>query len=272
MKTLGVDVSHWEGQIDWPTAARWIPFAYYKCTEGESGIDNTFSPNKRGCQTAGLPHAPYHYYHPELDPLIQANHFIATAGRDYLRYIVDVEEQVETDPVKLKAFLDRCEQLTAIKPAIYTSADRWNTWVHPKPMWANSYDLVVAHYTSWHVPTLPIGWGGYRMWQFSDCHYFPGLTTEVDADWFNGSLDQVRQWFGNYKEIEQPANPLRVRSYFDHLHIRQLPSVTSREIDHLDKGDLVEVEEVGGKDVWVRHAAGWTAVEIDGYRYMEVVR
>jgi hypothetical protein len=27
-----------------------------------------------------------------------------------------------------------------------------------------------------------------------------------------------------------------------------------------------------GQDVWVKHARGWSAVEIDGYRYMEVVK
>jgi nucleoid DNA-binding protein len=40
----------------------------------------------------------------------------------------------------------------------------------------------------------------------------------------------------------------------------------------LERGEVVEVEELGGFDSWVRHARGWTAVERGGYRYMEVIK
>ena len=63
-----------------------------------------------------------------------------------------------------------------------------------------------------------------------------------------------------------------LRSLFDGLHIRQLPKVTAREVGHLAKDEVVELEELGGFDAWVKHARGWTAVERGGYRYMEVVK
>ncbi len=272
MKTLGVDVSHWEGTIDWITASHWIPFAWYKCTDGVSGIDNTFAQNKAGCQQTGMPHAPYHYYQPGQDPLAQANHFITTAGRDYFRYIVDVEEPELILPAHLKTFLNRCEQLTGVKPAIYTSADRWNTWVQPKPSWSNLYELIVAHYTTEPQPILPGGWESYLMWQFSKFYYFPGSPCEVDGDWFKGDLQQARDWFGNYRQVDHPAAKVELRSHFDNLHVRLEPKVSSREVGHLMRGDVVILEEVGGQDVWVRHQEGWSAVEIDGYRYMELVK
>jgi len=275
MRTQGVDVSHWEGLIDWQEAARWVPFVYYKCTDGLNMFDPTFKLNQAGCQAHGIPHAPYHYFQPSLDPTAQANWFISNAGKLYKRYVLDVEE----DPIlgeivpQLQAFLLRCEQLTGIKPAIYTSPGFWNTYVKPKPAWARSYDLLVAHYTADHLPIIPIGWDHWAIWQYTDDFYFPGCSSAADGDWFNGTLSQTRQWFGNYKQVDPPyISHTKLRSQFDQLHVRKNPSKTSKEVAHLSKGETVELEDLGGKDVWVKHERGWTCIEKDGYRYMEVVK
>ncbi len=276
MRTIGMDVSHWEGIIDWPVASRYLGFAYYKCTDGVSYVDPTFYLNRAGCIEFGLAHAPYHFYQPALDPVAQAEHFIHTAGQNYPRYIVDVEEPEGVDeglPGKLLTFLLCCAQLTGgVKPAIYTSPGYWNEYVRPKPAWAKNYDLIVAHYTAEHIPTLPLGWDQWRIWQFSDFYFAPGCNTEIDGDWFNGTLEQCRQWFGNYRQVDPPIVSLRARSYFDNLHVRQHPSIEGKEISHLAKGDAVVIEDLAGKDVWIKHSAGWTCVEKDGYRYMEVIK
>jgi len=275
MKTLGVDVSHWEGLIDWSVAGRWVPFAYYKCTDGVKFIDPTFELNKAGCTAAGVPHAPYHYYQPGYEPIAQADHFIQAAGKGYGRYILDLEEpdRVENITPKIQAFLERVEQLTATRPAIYTSAGYWNDFIHPKPTWAKDYDLIVAHYTLARLPLLPIGWTTWRIWQFSDCWFFPGCNETADADWFNGDLAVARSWFGNYREVDPPIiNKTQARSLFPDLHIRHLPSILARQVGHLAKGETVDVNELGGKEVWIKHTRGWTCVEKDGYRYMEVIK
>ncbi len=284
MKTFGVDVSHWEAKIDWQLAAPTVGFAYYKCTEGTRWFDVQFENNRQGCSLAGLPHAPYHYFHPLADPVQQANFFIETAGRSYKRYILDVEKP-DRDPqivLHIRSFLDRCHELTGIHPAIYTSAGYWNDFVHPKPAWSSKYDLIVANYTVKRQPVLPIGWDDYKIWQFSDYFFIPGCTEACDGNWFNGSLDQCRQWFGNYKPwilsnsgspIEQAAGAgLSVRSHLEGLNIRLAPTINSKDLGDLHKGEVVQVEELGGRDVWIKHTRGWSAVEIDGYRYAEVVK
>jgi GH25 family lysozyme M1 (1,4-beta-N-acetylmuramidase) len=277
MRTFGIDVSHWEGKIDWEIAAQAIGFAYYKCTDGIRYIDDQFLNNQRGCAEVGLPHAPYHYFQPALDPTLQAEHFIHTAGKQYCKYIVDVEAR-ERDPKitqKVFAFLERVEQLTGSRPAIYTSAGYWNDFIQPQPAWAGAYDLLVAHYTAAHIPLLPSGWKQFAIWQFSDYWDLPGCAEHADANWFNGSLEQCRVWFGNAQEIKpQPpaVNPFKLRSLFENLHIRQSPNMNARITGKLEKDESVEVEQLGGYDVWVRHARGWTAVERGGYHYMEVVK
>ncbi len=276
MRTHGVDVSHWEGIIDWREASHWVPFAYFKCTDGQSMYDNTFVINKAGCRAAGIPFAPYLYWQPTHDPEEQAIYFVSKVGDHTGRYIVDVEEtssMVSDLGARLYPCLKKIEQLTGRKPAIYTSAGFWNGSVFPKPTWAHEYELLVAHYTNEHAPLLPIGWDHWTIWQYTDHYYFPGCTCAADGDWFNGSLSQMRQWFGNYHQVDPaPAIPFQVKSLFDNLHIRRNPSVLSKEVGHLAKGEVVDVLELGGNEVWVKHNRGWTAVEIGGYRYMEVVK
>ncbi len=275
MRTLGIDVSHWEGFIDWQLVSKWLSFAYFKCTDGVSYVDNTFEPNRQGCKLTGLAHAPYHWFQPAEDPIAQADHFVHVAGKTFKKYIVDVEEDIGADeelPGSLHAFLLRCTQLTGIKPAIYTSPGYWTEFVKPYPTWAEEYELLVAHYTAEHTPTLPSGWDKWKVWQFSDYFFVSGCTTEVDGDWFNGTIDECRQWFGNYRSIDPAIVSLRAKSLFDQLHVRIDHSVGSKELGHLQRGDVVNIDQLGGQDVWVHHAGGWSCVEKDGYRYMEVIK
>jgi GH25 family lysozyme M1 (1,4-beta-N-acetylmuramidase) len=273
MKTLGVDVAHWEGVIDWNVASKWVPFAYFKCTDGTGLFDSTYLPNKHGCQAAGLPFAPYHYFEPADDPEVQAQLFVTKAGDHRGPYIADFEEPGVDLSDKYLRFLIKVQHLAGRKPAIYTSTGFWNEHVKPYPTWAHEYDLLIAHYTSEHSPILPIGWDHWTIWQYTDAFYFPGCTCAADGNWFNGSLDQMRAWFGNYhQEDPLPSTPFQFKSLFDNLHIRQEPTVSAREVGHLLKGEVVDVEQLGGDGAWIKHARGWTAVEINGYRYMEKVK
>jgi lysozyme len=277
MRILGVDVSHWEGDIDWKTAAPTIGFAYYKCTDGVKFVDPHFTANRQGCSEAGLAHAPYHYFQPELDPTAQAEHFIMSAGKGYHKYIVDVEEprRVPQFTQNLHTFLLRVEQLSASRPVIYTSAGYWNEFMQPCPPWSKDYELIVAHYTLAHQPTLPQGWVDWHIWQFSDDWYFRGCSERADANWFNGSLESCLAWFGNARDpgnVKQEVEGLKLRALFNELRIRQSPNLKAKQVGKLKKGEQVRVEQLGGYDVWVKHERGWTAVEIEGYRYMEVVK
>jgi hypothetical protein len=120
---------------------------------------------------------------------------------------------------------------------------------------------------------LPIGWDKWIAWQFTDNFYFPGCNCAADGNWFNGTLDQMRIWFKNYREVTPPpARPFQARSLFEGLHIRQLPNINAKEVGHLSKGEVVDVLDFSGADAWIRHPLGWTAVEINGYRYMEVFK
>ena len=60
----GIDVSKWNGNVDWQTAKRsGVSFVFIKATEGKDMIDPAFEASWKGASTAGIPHAPYHFYY-----------------------------------------------------------------------------------------------------------------------------------------------------------------------------------------------------------------
>ncbi len=56
MSVLGIDVSHFQGEIDWDAVARSeMRFAFVKASEGNTMVDSRFQRNWTACQDAGLP-------------------------------------------------------------------------------------------------------------------------------------------------------------------------------------------------------------------------
>ncbi len=61
-KTRGIDVSHYQGNINWRTVAadRNVSYVYIKATEGMNLVDNMYYQNLRGAHAAGIPEGTYH--------------------------------------------------------------------------------------------------------------------------------------------------------------------------------------------------------------------
>ena len=83
--TEGIDVSHWQGAIDWTmVAASGKRFAYIKASESTDFVDPAFLQNRAGARAAGLYVGAYHFAQPSAtagDAVAEADHFIDTAGR-----------------------------------------------------------------------------------------------------------------------------------------------------------------------------------------------
>ena len=77
----GVDVSHFDGAIDWAAARRdGVAFAIIKATEGTSFVDNHFATNWTNTRANGIIHGAYHFFRPKSDPVAQADFFVQVAG------------------------------------------------------------------------------------------------------------------------------------------------------------------------------------------------
>ena len=90
----GVDVSHYQGEIDWERlAGEDISFAYIKATEGSGHKDEMFDRNWSEAQTTGLRIGAYHFFSLDSAGADQAENFCSTvtAVDGMLPPVVDVE-------------------------------------------------------------------------------------------------------------------------------------------------------------------------------------
>ncbi|MDN5822551.1 MAG: methionine adenosyltransferase domain-containing protein, partial [Brachybacterium sp.] len=75
----GVDVSSYQGEIDWPTlAGNDLDFAYLKATEGSSYVDERFVENWEHARSTDLLVGAYHFVSFESPGRSQAQHVIDT--------------------------------------------------------------------------------------------------------------------------------------------------------------------------------------------------
>src|SRR5579859_5530209 len=73
----GVDISHYDGTIDWATAhGDGIDFAFAKATESTNFTDPTFATNWAGMKKAGVVRGAYHFFHADVDPTAQMTYFV----------------------------------------------------------------------------------------------------------------------------------------------------------------------------------------------------
>src|SRR4051812_2490353 len=131
----GVDVSHFDGTIDWAAARRdGVAFAIIKATEGTSFVDNHFATNWTKTRANGIIHGAYHFFRPKSDPVAQADFFVQVAGSPKsgdLPPVIDLEVTDGLTAAQVAAgartFLQRVQQKTGRVPMIYTSVRVFNS-------------------------------------------------------------------------------------------------------------------------------------------------
>ena len=65
----GIDVSYYQGTIDWTSAkASGIDFAYARISDGTGFIDPQFAANWANMKAAGIVRGAYQFFRPETDP------------------------------------------------------------------------------------------------------------------------------------------------------------------------------------------------------------
>ncbi|UGQ45898.1 glycoside hydrolase family 25 protein [Massilia endophytica] len=195
----GIDVSHYQQNIDWSkVAGAGVVFAYAKATGGSSFVDPAFSRNWQSMREAGLYRGAYHFFLAGDDPKVQAEQFIKTIGklrRKDLPPMLDVETDDDTDIETLQeralVWLQTVEKSTGRTPVVYTDngfADK----VLTDPRFAR-YPFWIADYAG-SVSGVPNPWEkrGWQFWQYEDSGSVAGITGEVDLDKFQGTLADLR--------------------------------------------------------------------------------
>ena len=184
----GIDVSHHQGQIEWAQVCdSGIAFAFIKATEGLSYTDPLFAKNWAAARHVGIRRGAYHFFRPQLDPVRQAQHFLAVIGHDHseLPPVLDVEVLDGVAPQEVITRTQQCmgvltEELT-VAPILYTSAYFWRDTLGNPPAFSN-HPLWIAHYTHALSPTVPRAWATWTFWQHSQEGRVHGIAGNVDLN------------------------------------------------------------------------------------------
>ena len=199
----GIDVSHWQGAIDWPMVrAAGKKFVIAKATEGIGHKDDRYERNKTGARAQGLKFGAYHFAQPVNDPIREADWFVNNSGyeRGMLIPTLDLERTGGRSVTGLtnwtKAWLGRVYERLGVRPMIYASPSFWRTNLNNTRWFAdNGYAILwVAHWDT-SSPSVPAeNWGGrsWTFWQYTDSGRVPGISGGVDLNRFRyASFDSV---------------------------------------------------------------------------------
>lgn len=192
----GVDVSHYQGKIDWSKLAQQnVDFAYIKATEGSSYLDECFIDNWQEAAKTDLYVGAYHFFSFDSDGAKQAAFYIETVGNLDGRLIpaVDVEfygdkeknpPAVEDVREELKKMLAALEDYYHVKPVIYSTYTVYNKYIRGAfeeyPLWIRN------------VYYPPMGGLGDRwtFWQYTDTAVlegYEGTEKYIDRNVFKGT-------------------------------------------------------------------------------------
>ena len=153
----GIDVSNYQGEIDWQVMEdQGIRFAFIKATEGSGHIDAQFHNNWENAKQTNLKIGAYHFFSYESSGKEQAKHFIEIVPRTegMLPPVVDVEfygdyvtkkPDVETTTESLKEFLNEVETYYGMKPIIYATESSYSRFIRGTfdeyPLWIRNVYL-----------------------------------------------------------------------------------------------------------------------------------
>ncbi|MBR5285983.1 MAG: glycoside hydrolase family 25 [Clostridia bacterium] len=199
----GVDVSAYQGEIDWQTlASQDIEFAFIKATEGSSFTDKCFAYNHREALKTDLRVGAYHFFSFESGGDTQAENFIKAVPKteNMLPPVVDVEfygnfsaKNVDTVAIvsELKTMTDALYEHYGMHPIIYTAEEEYSLFIEGRfesnPIWIRGV------YSEPHISDGR----NWNFWQFTNRAKLDGYNGEerfIDMNVFNGSLEEFESF------------------------------------------------------------------------------
>ncbi len=203
LRVRGIDVSYYQGTIDWPAvAATDIRFAVVRLSDGIGTRDSQFVRNWQESSRAGLIRGFYQYFRASAGGAAQAQlavERLAEAGgfdSHDLPPVLDIETLDGRTAAQVAAeatiWVAAMREATGKEPIIYTGAYFWDDNGLPDSL--NSQPLWTANYTTNPCPWTSDSWDRWTLWQYSDSGTASGIAGPVDLDYFAGTLDGLQQF------------------------------------------------------------------------------
>ncbi len=234
-RVQGIDISKWQGRknpdgswtatIDWQKVAdSGVKFVYIRAAYGADYVDPLFQVHWDGAKSVGLLRGAYHFCRPKQSITDHIDIMVNTVpddDRGELPPWYDLEHPPGDPIIKGKplvefsnAYMLGVEAEWGRRMDIYTGYYFWqsNLRVNFKyPDWPNYRQLALAQYPSgppsnpWLIPS---GWDDWTIWQYSSKGVIPGISGNVDMDFFNGSYEDLLAYAG---QPVPPSSPLEER-------------------------------------------------------------
>lgn len=193
MELKGIDVSTWQGRIDWKTVADYgMDFAILRITESGNVIDKYFERNYTECQKYNIPTGVYKYSYAMTIAEIQseARKVVSALNGRELQYPVWLDLEYNNQRSlgaenihKMAEAFEKIITAAGYKFGIYCNVDWYMNVIcsHLK-----KYDFWIARY-----PANDDGWLQERLrpdfgvgWQYSSKAKIPGISGTVDRNVF----------------------------------------------------------------------------------------
>lgn len=195
MALIGIDISSFQGDVNFDVLKTKKDFVMIKASEGTGYADPKFDRNKNESRRVGITRGFYHFARPDLNSAeAEADWFctlLANEPQEGEILALDFEKDWNGDRVGwCKKFLDKVRtNLNGYKPLLYTnpnflSKGDWKSIVE------GDYGLWLAQ---WGVnsPKATI-WPFIAMWQYTDKEKVEGIQGNVDGNIFFGDINTFK--------------------------------------------------------------------------------
>ena len=206
----GINVSQWQREINWSEVHRaGVKFAFISATEfsyksTQLCIDAQLEKNIRGASENLVSWGAIHHFCSHIDPVLQAKVFtkVVDSNSD-LPPVVELREsglKGERLNYKLRLLVEKMEEIIGMKPILCTDDVFWRGSMCSEKLdhtdWAIKYPLWISKFTSlW--PNAMYPWASWDFWQHTDRGNIPGVQTDVNMVWFNGSYKELVEKYPN---------------------------------------------------------------------------
>ncbi len=216
----GIDVSKWQGKIDWKAVAKSgkVFYAFCKATEATGYKDPTFDANWKGIKDVGLARGAYHFARPDMDKddaIKEADNFLKVVGPVELgdMLVLDIEEAInvkngEQFYMWVLTFLERVKSKTGVIPIVYSGGPFFNEHAGKVSVEIakklSAYPFWLAAYVNSPDKYVPEIWKnvGWTFWQKSGDVAAPGnsifkvegTSGPIDYNMFKGSLEDLKNF------------------------------------------------------------------------------
>ncbi len=261
----GIDVSQYQGIIDWEKVKNHIDFAILRAGYGQDipGQDDpTFRRNADECTRLGIPFGVYLYSYAqnEREALSEARHLIRLIADYKMAYPVylDLEDprigRLTNDQIEknCRVWADEMARHNYF-PGFYASYYWWTTKLTSG---------FFTRYTKWVARYADVlGAEGFDMWQYTDKGFVEGINAPVDRNYaYRDFPTEIKAGGFNNFELSTPEPPENNYEVGDHVTFDRVfisSESTIPLIPYMNHGTITRVVSQARNPYLIGNGLGW---------------